>query len=90
MNSVAQATLPGRSLMLTRSVQAGDMLVVRGMQLHVVWAKGEGPCEAVFADPSPYAGMSWVVCPLMAGESVRVWRRVDGKYRLVGAEEAVS
>lgn len=84
MNAVASAALQGRELVLAEPVQAGDILRIGDQyvvappgapapfNVHVVWARGTGPCEVVLGDPWPYAGLGWVPRPVAAGEPVKV------------------
>lgn len=86
MNAVATQTLPGRELLLTEPVQAGDVLRIghqyvvtppgapAPFEVHVVWALGTAPCSVVIADPFPYAGLGWVPRAVAAGEPAEVIR----------------
>lgn len=86
MNAIAAQELPGRELLLTEPVQAGDILRIghqyvvappgapAPFDVHVVWARGTTPCSVVIADPFPYAGLGWVPRPVAAGEPVEVIR----------------
>ena len=73
--SNTRASWPGGSLHLAEPVKVGDILRIgadRQFCVHVVWVLGDGPCEILVGDPSPYAGLGSIPRHIMAGEPVEV------------------